>query len=382
MSGPGTGTHLEAEIRAQPDAITRVLDGAGARITRLAAALRTRGGGPRSVLIAARGSSDNVARYAQYVFGERLGLPVALAAPSLESLYSAGAVPRGPGALVIGISQSGSSPDVVSVLDAARTAGTPTVAITNDGGSPLANAAETVIELGVGVERSVAATKTYTASLAVIAALAAALRDGTGPDGGPAGGSGGGDTESLRRVRALPALVEQVIADAFAAVDPVLDAAAGVTGGAVPGASPGTAAGVASHVVVLGRGYNIATAMEIALKVRELTGTVAEGFSTADYLHGPIAAVPPGTLAVAVAPAGRAHASVLDTVRTLRERGTRSLIIGESPDAAFPLPPHLPEWLSPVVAVIPGQILALRMAERAGRTVDRPEGLQKVTRTT
>jgi glutamine---fructose-6-phosphate transaminase (isomerizing) len=338
-----TITHLEREIREQPDALARVLDENAGRVAKLARALRDRGEG--DVMVAARGSSDNAARYAQYLFGERLGVPVALAAPSLESLHGAHAVPRRRGDLVIGISQSGRSPDVVGVLEAARAVGTPTVAITNDGGSPLGGAADFVIELGVGMERSVAATKTYTGSLAVLAALVAELR-------------GAGD-----EVRRIPGLVGRAVDVSFAAVDRL---EAGVA---------------ASHVLAVARGYNLATAMEIALKVRELTSTVAEGFSSADLMHGPIAAVMPGALAVLVAPDGEGRASVLEAGDALRRRGARTIAIGEAPGAELPLPADVPEWLSPLVAVVPGQVLALRLAERAGRDVDAPTGLAKVTET-
>jgi glutamine---fructose-6-phosphate transaminase (isomerizing) len=339
-------SHLESEIREQPEAIARLLDENGGRMAELARGLRERGVG--CVMIAARGSSDNAARYAQYLLGGRLGLPVALAAPSLESLHRAGAVPRREGDVVIGISQSGRSPDVVGVLDAARAVGTPTIAITNDGGSPLAHAADNVIELGVGAERSVAATKTYTASLAVLAALIAELRADDGDRG---------------EVRRIPLLVGQAVDSSFAAVDGLTEWVS------------------ASHVVGLSRGYNLATAMEIALKIRELTGTVAEGFSSADLLHGPIAAVTTGTLAVVVAATGRARTSVLETAELLRQRGANTVMIGEAPSADLPLPPYVPEWLSPLVAVVPGQVLAMRLAELAGTDIDAPAGLAKVTET-
>ena len=334
-------SRLEQEIRQQPEALARLLDDQRGRIGAVARALAARGNG--TVMVAARGSSDNAARYAQYLLGERLGLAAGLAAPSLESLHGAGAVPRGAGDLVLGISQSGRSPDVVAVLDAARAAGTATVAITNDGGSPLARAAELVVELGVGVERSVAATMTYTGSLAVLAALVAELRD---------------DDADRAAVRQLPALVAAAVDGAFAAP----------SAGAVP-----------AHVVVVGRGYNLATAVEIALKIRELSGIVAEGFSSADLMHGPIAAVGPATLAVVVAPPGVEQASVLDAAGAVRERGARVVVIGAGAD--LPLPPAVPEWLSPIVAVIPGQVLALRLAAAAGRDADAPAGLAKVTET-
>src|SRR3954465_13388805 len=160
---------LRDEIAEQPAVLERLLDREGGAIADLAAGLRAL----RFALIVARGSSDNVARYAQHVLGRLCGIPVALATPSLHTLY--GTPPRLHDALVIGISQSGASPDVTAVVADGAAQGQPTLAITNDPGSPMATAAAHVIELGTGEERSVAATKTYTASLAAVAALAAAI---------------------------------------------------------------------------------------------------------------------------------------------------------------------------------------------------------------
>lgn len=337
-------SHLQREIREQPAALERFLTDRAAEVAAIARALRDRG--VRYAVIAARGSSDNAARYAQYLFGERLGLPVALAAPSLETLYGAGAMARE--AVAIGVSQSGRSPDIVGVLAAARAARAPTVAITNDAGSPLARAAEFVVDLGVGTELSVAATKTYTASLAALATLVAELRDDAG------------DRAALRHV---PSLVARAL-DAAEAAIAALDRYAG-----------------APHVITVGRGYNYATAMEIALKVRELTATVAEGFSSADLMHGPIAAIARDTPAVIVAARGKALGSVLETAEALRERGAVPIKIACAPDADLPLPADLPEWLSPMVAVVPGQVLALRRAVVGCHAIDEPAGLTKVTET-
>src|SRR3954471_1119856 len=291
MSAPDT--HLEREIREQPSALERFLVEQAPATAAIARALRGRRLG--YVMIAARGSSDNAARYAQYLFGARLALPVALAAPSLETLYCAAAVPHRGEALVIGISQSGRSPDVAGVVAAARVAGAPTVAITNDASSPLAHAADLLLELGVGPERSVAATKTYTASLAALASLVAELRD---------------DDRDRAALLRVPSLVRQAVDGAFAAVEALDEHTA------------------APHLLMLGRGYNYATAMEIALKVRELTANVAEGFSSADLMHGPIAAIAPGTPAVVVAPPGKALGSVLEAAGALRDRG-----VGAGPGA-------------------------------------------------
>jgi glutamine---fructose-6-phosphate transaminase (isomerizing) len=343
----GERSHLEREIRQQPAALGAALERNVPAVEEITRELRGRG--PlEQVVIAARGTSDNAARYAQYLIGARLGIPVALAAPSLTTMYGAPAVPRGARALVIAISQSGRSPDVVGVLESARAAGVPTLAITNDAGSPLAAAADAVLELGVGIERSVAATKTYAASLAVIAAFVARL---------------GENAAATAALDDAPALVERAIELALEGV-PALD--------------PHHRA---AHVVVVGRGFNYATALEVALKLRELTGAVAEGFSPPDLLHGPIAAVAAGTPALVVASPGRVRGSVLEAAQALRDRGAACIHIDDTPDADLRLPAGVAEWLSPIVAVIPGQVLALRWAQVGGHVVDAPPGLTKVTAT-
>ena len=161
-------TLLEQEILSQPEVLAGLLDKELPRVQRIVAELP----GFSYAIIAARGTSDHAATYAQYAWGALARRPVALATPSLHTLYHA--PPRLDGALVVGVSQSGQSPDIVSVVEEGRRQGRPTLAITNDGSSPLAAAADYVIELHAGAERSVAATKTYTAQLAVMALLAAA----------------------------------------------------------------------------------------------------------------------------------------------------------------------------------------------------------------
>jgi glutamine---fructose-6-phosphate transaminase (isomerizing) len=344
---PSGGTHFEREIREQPVVIAGFLNRGLPAVSRVARALRCRD--VRYVLVAARGSSDNAARYAQYLFGERMRLPVALAAPSLESLYGARAVPHEIGGLVIGISQSGRSPDIVSVLAAARANGAPTLAITNDVKSPLAVAAEFTIPLLAGLERSVAATKTYTGSLAALASLVTELRD---------------DERDRAALRMVPTALSLALDSAFTNV-PLVDYLA-----------------PASHVLSVGRGYNYATAMEIALKLRELTSTIAEGFSSADLMHGPIAAITPDTRVILVAAPGPTLSSIQETAAALKRRGAHTITIGgQTTGADLILPDDVPEWLSPIVSVIPGQVLALRWAELREQPIDEPGLLTKITET-
>jgi glucosamine--fructose-6-phosphate aminotransferase (isomerizing) len=342
MSGP---VILE-EIAEQPAVVERLLAAAAGPVA--AVADRVRADAPTQVVIAARGSSDNAARYAQHLLGRLCGLPVALASPSLITLY--GTPPRLDGALVLGISQSGASPDIHAVLADARRQGSPTAAITNDPGSLLAGAADHVIELGAGVERSLAATKTYTASLAAVAALAVAIR---------------GEPAPAAALRAVPAAMARQLERALPDEIPDWETC-----------------------TVVGRGPHLATAFEAALKLKELTGTIAEPFSSPDLLHGPIAAVGPQHPLLAMATSGPALAGTLEVVRTGRERGAPVLAITDRPaetaaaGAGALEVEAVPDWLSPLIAILPVQRLAVAIAQARGIDVDRPFSLSKITRTT
>jgi glucosamine--fructose-6-phosphate aminotransferase (isomerizing) len=328
---------VEREIAEQPEVVARLLEAEADAIAAAAEEIRARR--PRFVVIAARGSSDNAARYAQHLFGRFRGLPVALATPSLHTLY--GSPPSYDGALVIGISQSGASPDIVSVL--AQAHGAVTVAVTNDAGSDLANAARHVVRLHAGDEESVAATKTYTGSLAALAALVTE-----------------GDPQRRDELAAVPEALARQLARP---VDP----------------QPWR------RLAVLGRGANYGTAYEAALKLKELAGALAEPYSPADFMHGPIAVVEPGYPVLAFAVAGPALAGDLEALDAVRARGADVAVVTDDPAAAagdvvLQLEP-VPEWLSPLVAVVPAQRLAVGAAAALGLDPDRPFGLEKVTRT-
>jgi glucosamine--fructose-6-phosphate aminotransferase (isomerizing) len=344
VPGKPSGFLLRCEIGEQPEAVARFLSREGARVARLAVPIRR--AGVRFVLIAARGSSDNAARYAQYLFGALDGLPVALAAPSLTTLY--GRPPDARGGLVIGISQSGRSPDIVETVAAARRAGVPTLAIVNDPESPLAHAAGEVVPLHAGEERSVAATKTYTAQLAAVALFALSLA---------------GKRTLLKKLVAIP----EAMAVALATESAVRRMARRLAR--------------VSRAVVLARGVNYPTAWEIALKLKELALILAEPYSSADFAHGPIALAEPELPAVLVsAPGGRPEGELLALARRLGARGSPLLAIGLPVRGAIPLP-EVPELLSPLVAVVPGQLLAFHAALARGLDPDRPRGLRKVTET-
>ena len=343
---------LLSEIAEQPAVLERLLAEAAPEVEEVAADLRARG--VHHVVIAARGSSDNAARYAQYLFGAHNRLTVTLATPSLFTRY--GTPPLMTGAFVIGISQSGQSPDLIAVVEEGRRQGCPTLAITNVAGSPLTAAADRTIVLRAGQERSIAATKTYTAQLAALAMLSTALAQDAGHQ------------RELARVPAFVAAAHEVDREA------VLAAAATLKD--------------AGHGVVLGRGFNFATAFEAALKAKELAYVAVEPYSSADFQHGPIALIDTGFAAIVINAAGAVSGEVEDLLRTIAERGARPVVISNLPSslalaaAPIPLPAGMPEWLSPIAAIVPGQLLAFHLSRLRGFDPDQPRGLKKVTKTT
>ena len=339
---------LLSEIYEQPQAIRRLVAAEASHVAEIGRQLQDQGF--NYVLIAARGTSDNAARYGQYLFGALNRLPVALAAPSLFTLYQQ--PPRLKEALVIGISQSGQSPDIVSVLQEARQQGAPSIAITNDLGSPLAEAAEHVIGLQVGEERSVAATKTYTAQLTALALLGLGLA-GTLEQPNLLGG------------------VSEVMEQALQAEPQARQAAAKLA--------------ESDRAIVIGRGFNYATAHEISLKCKELAYILAEPYSSADFRHGPIAMMETDfpVLLVTMGATFRQDLAALDA--RLREQGVQPVVLGDQPFTGdglhIPVPGGLPEWLTPLAAILPGQLLAYHLARARGFDPDQPRVIRKVTLT-
>ncbi len=351
------GTHFESEIREQPDALARLLARERPVVERIAALVRQFD--PAFVVTAARGSSDNAARYAKYLFGAHNRLVLSLGAPSLITLY--GAAPALGRALVIGISQSGESPDIVALVREGRRQGAMTIAITNQIGSPLACAAEHVIDLHAGREQAVVASKSYTAQLTALAMLSAALDEDT-------------SAARHRELAAIPAAVDATIR---------------LCDGPVTLGAAKDGEGAPDRMVVLGRGFNFATAFEVALKIKETAYVLADPYATPDFFHGPLALIEAGFPALVVAPSGATVADVVPALDTLAARRASVAVISD--DAAvlghpavgvrLPLVPGIPEWLSPVIAVVPGQFLALGLAQARGLDPDRPRGLSKITRT-
>jgi glucosamine--fructose-6-phosphate aminotransferase (isomerizing) len=342
---------MRLEIDEIPAVVERIL--AAPDLRRVAAEITD--ARPRWIAIAARGTSDHAAVYAGYLLETHLGIPTGLAKPSVTTIY--GADVSWSGGLVLAISQSGRSPDVISVVSAARDAGALTVAITNDRSSPLAAAAGHVLDCLAGPELAVPATKTYVAELATLAALVDAIRPGTnlatGLPGVPA---------------ALRAAIERT--DAWIADD---------------GAAMVDGLSGADRALLVSRGYNLPTALELALKLKETCGLFAEAYSTADFAHGPLVLARSGIPVLAIRPDGEMGRLVDETVTAVRGRGGRVAIVGGgeagSTAGALVVGEDLPEALTPLVYVVPGQLLVEATARAMGISPDAPEGLGKVTLT-
>ncbi|HRE47620.1 MAG TPA: SIS domain-containing protein [Aggregatilineales bacterium] len=340
--------HIEREIAEQPEVMRRLITEGMPLAEQIAAAIRAFN--PAFVTIAARGTSDNAGRYAQYLWGIRAGLSVGLATPSVHTLYEA--APNLSRAVVIGISQSGRAEDVRKVLDDARAQGALTISLTNNAESPLAQSALYHLPLMAGEEISVAATKTYTAQLTAVALIAAALTE---------------NAEMRDYLAKLPDLAAETIRGtegirAWAERYRYMD-----------------------RFVTTGRGYNYCTAFEISLKVKELCYVTGVEYSEADFRHGPIAMVSRGFPVFSIAPAGKALPNMISLLEKLNERGAENIVITNDDAAAalgvraMRIPAGVPEWLTPLLAVIPGQVFAYQLALAKGHSVDQPEGLRKVT---
>jgi glucosamine--fructose-6-phosphate aminotransferase (isomerizing) len=298
------------------------------------------------VVLVARGTSDNAARYAQYLWGARNGWTAAFAAPALYGPYDA--PPRLDGAFVVAISQSGASPDLVEVMAEAKRSNRPTLVITNEPRSPMAAHADHLVALAASPERSIAATKSYTASLAALARISATWR-------------GEGDED-------LAALPDRI---AGALADPPDEAALRFLVGA-------------DRVAVVGRGYHLATAFELALKLQELAQLLAHPYSSADFRHGPLALVEQGFPMILVNATGAVADDIADLYHQVLELGATAVLIDDTHTPPMPNTvryPETPEWLSPLVAIVSGQLITHRLTLLRGLDPDRPRTISKVTKT-
>ncbi len=350
-------TVMRQEIGEQPAVLARTLERLAGPASVAAVVLRD--GGIRTVVTCGRGSSDHVARYASYVLTLHAGLLVADATPSIITAY--GVFPAFPDAAALVISQSGAGEDVRAVALAARAAGAPVLAITNVADAPLLDAADHVLLTPAGPERSVPATKTFTAALAAVALLGGELaRRG----GRPAG------LEPLDLAR-LPGAVERVLS---------LESDLAALGARLKGRE---------RCAVIGRGYNRATASEVALKIQETSYLSAQDYGASDFLHGPVAVVVPGFDVLAIVAPGPTAGGVLDVAARARALGARVTVISDGSvdqaavdavaDAHVHLGTGLSEALTPIGFSVAGQIIALHLALVEGRSPDAPRALAKVT---
>jgi glucosamine--fructose-6-phosphate aminotransferase (isomerizing) len=339
------------EIRQQPEALERTLAGAirGAEAFRKLLARRK----PSLVVLVARGTSDNAALFGRYLIEISTGIPVSLAAPSISTLYQTRIDYRN--ALVVALSQSGESTDTNLVLERARAQGALTLGITNERASTLASLAEHVFLVRAGKEKSVAATKTYTGQLLLLYLLAYALGGGAG----------------LSDLQRIPEAV-----DAALSLGPEIEALS-------------ERYRFMRHAVVVGRGLNYANAFEFALKLMETCYVVAERFSSADFLHGPIALVEPSFPVFVFAPPDRTWPSMRETLEKLQHLRAEIVAITDSGNREAPghatrvirLPRRLKEALTPIPYIVPAQLFAACLAAQKGLDPDRPRTLHKVTLT-
>jgi glutamine---fructose-6-phosphate transaminase (isomerizing) len=345
-----SGKIMLSEINEQPEAISRLLERERKPVWEMAQ--RWIDKPPRFIFIAARGTSDHAALFAKYLFETMNGIPVGLASPSIASIYRAKVNMEG--ALLVGISQSGEATDVISVIQSAKRAGVDTLAITNAGSSKLAAAAQQVILLHAHPEKAVAATKTFTSTLASLVLLSAAI---------------GNNTRLLGHLQKVPRLIEEVIKDAAQLQEKV------------------ERFRFLEECVVLGRGYNLANSYELALKLRETCYVRAQAYAAPDFLHGPIAILEKGYPVIAFANKGVTLFSMLDVILQAKARGAEVVVIGNAPDAltnadvAFPVNVRqsVPEVISPFPAIVAGQFFSETLSVLKGIDPDKPRGLHKVT---
>jgi len=341
---------MRDEIREQPAVLERTLQANRGPIEELRAILQR--DPPRFILLTARGTSDNAAQFGRYLLEITTGIPVTLAAPSIFTLYRARV--RMEGVLAIAISQSGESTDTNLVLERARDQGARTIGITNEGSSTLARIAEHVFLVQAGHEQAVGATKTYTGQLLLLYLAAYALGAGI-------------ELDELARLPEWTARALTLELDIAHRAERYR---------------------FMEHAVVLGRGLNYANAFEFALKLMETCYVVAERFSSADLLHGPIAMLDASFPAFLFAPGGVTWPGTREMIGKLAELQAETLIVTDPNNVeaardrrAVVLPVALDELFTPIPYIVPAQFFALSLAEEKGLNPDQPRAVSKITRT-
>ena len=333
------------EARSIPEIVAASLDRGDTAVA--AVAERISAYGPRVLVTVARGSSDHAADYFGRLAAIRLGLlPVSLP-PSLITVD--GARPDLKAALVVAVSQSGRSPDLIAPIRVARDAGALTVALVNDTDSPLAGAADLVLPVDAGAETAVAATKSYVLSLVQSARLVALLA---------------GDEALADAVRGLPPILVRALDADWTGIVPVL----------APARAP----------FVIGRGFGLTVAREIALKLKEICGLSAEAVSGAEIMHGPKALIGPDDPVVALAPDDRARGAMETAIAALGRLSRRVVVLGR-PAAGAGLALPVPSCPAPELACIAAATAAYpamaALARARGLSPDAPRHLDKVTET-
>jgi glucosamine--fructose-6-phosphate aminotransferase (isomerizing) len=338
------------EIRQQPETLARTLASELRRVEKFRALIDRKR--PRLAVLTARGTSDNAAQFGRYLIEITTGIPVSLAAPSVYTVYGARLNYRD--ALVVALSQSGESTDTNQVLEQARKAGAVTVGITNESRSAITGIAEHVFLVRAGRERSVAATKTYTGQLIVLYMLAYAL----------------GAKIRIADLEAIP----DFAASALALENEV--------------AAMAERYRFMHHAIVVGRGLNYANSFEFALKLKETSYVIAEGFSSADFLHGPIAMVDPNFPAFLFTPSGPTWPSMQEMLARLQGLKAETVVITDRRNLAaanlasrvISIPARIPEIYSPIPYIIPAQLFSAALAMQKNLDPDRPRALSKITR--
>ena len=337
------------EIRQQPGVLARTLREEGSKISSLGRFLAGRD--IRLIVLVARGSSDNAALFGRYLLEITSRVPVSLAAPSVHTLYQASLNLRS--ALVVGVSQSGEGTDINLVLENAKKAGACTLGITNEPRSAMARLVDEVLLIRAGKERSVAATKTYTGQLLMFYLLAAALRQGKG----------------LETLQQLPELASRCLE-----LEPVIQQLV-------------ERYRFMNHCLVVGRGLVYANVYELAIKLMETCYVISERFSSADFLHGPVAMIEEDFPVIVFAPPGKTFGNMRRLIQQLRTLRAETLVISSETSIlkqatrALRIPVRIDEFLAPIPYIIPGQLFAAMLAVVKGLSPDRPRSLKKVTRT-
>jgi glucosamine--fructose-6-phosphate aminotransferase (isomerizing) len=338
------------EIRQQPESLARTLASELRRAEKFKALMDRRK--PRLVVLVARGTSDNAALFGRYLIEITTGIPVSLAAPSVFTLY--GARMNYKDALVVAVSQSGESDDTNIFLEQAARAGGVTVGITNESRSTLARLAEHVFLVRAGRERSVAATKTYTGQLMAFYLVAWAL----------------GARIRVKELEAIPDYVAAAL---------TLEAEI---------AAMAERYRFMHHAVAVGRGLNYANAFEFALKMKETSYVIAEGFSSADFLHGPIAMMDTSFPAFLFTPSGPTWAPMEEMLLRLHNLKAETVVItdrrnlaaGNHASRVISIPTRISETFSPIPYIVPAQLFSAALAVEKGLDPDRPRALSKITR--